>query len=264
MDTAGNIFMTLIKTGSKIPTGSKQALRLLFPSNSEVMNFLSLFKILCVIGILVVFQLVFIEPLVINHFFSKNPEDVLEKKTIGDTSGFNFRVKEIQLVLADLGLEAREITGRMDARTRSYIRDFQKARGLEATGRIDPPTLKELFQYKELIERYGKKSRDRKPTVLNQVPSDAKKPELIKEAEQEVRRKVEGHEDLANPREKYKERVKEIQTALAKSQFYAGKVDGKFGPQTKTAVKAFQKANRLKADSVVGPQTWEGLKKYLK
>ena len=37
--------------------------------------------------------------------------------------------------------------------------------------------------------------------------------------------------------------------------------DGKFGAKTETAVKAFQKANGLNADGIVGPLTWEALEK---
>jgi len=49
--------------------------------------------------------------------------------------------------------------------------------------------------------------------------------------------------------------VKELQQALARAGFNPGSVDGEFGPATERAVKAFQSANGLTADGVVGPKT---------
>lgn len=51
-----------------------------------------------------------------------------------------------------------------------------------------------------------------------------------------------------------------IQARLKRLGFYKGKVDNSFGPATEAAVKAFQKANRLKVDGWVGPGTWSALK----
>jgi peptidoglycan hydrolase-like protein with peptidoglycan-binding domain len=56
---------------------------------------------------------------------------------------------------------------------------------------------------------------------------------------------------------------KDIQTALKNAGYYAGEIDGKFGPKTKKAVEDFQTANNLKVDGVAGPVTWNILKKYL-
>jgi len=61
-----------------------------------------------------------------------------------------------------------------------------------------------------------------------------------------------------------KDRKKQIQIALQKSGFYKGKIDGKIGPQTRQAIREFQKSKRLKPDGVVGSNTWEELSKYLK
>jgi peptidoglycan hydrolase-like protein with peptidoglycan-binding domain len=56
---------------------------------------------------------------------------------------------------------------------------------------------------------------------------------------------------------------KSIQSALKNAGYYNGPIDGKVGRKTKDAVGEFQKANGLKADGKVGPQTWSKLKKYL-
>jgi peptidoglycan hydrolase-like protein with peptidoglycan-binding domain len=56
---------------------------------------------------------------------------------------------------------------------------------------------------------------------------------------------------------------RQIQTALKNAGFYNGSIDGKLGKQTKNAIKAFQKAQGLKADGVVGKRTASALSKYL-
>ena len=56
---------------------------------------------------------------------------------------------------------------------------------------------------------------------------------------------------------------KDIQTALKSAGYYDGPIDGKFGQKTSTAITEFQKANGLKQDGKVGPQTWLKLSEYL-
>ncbi len=54
--------------------------------------------------------------------------------------------------------------------------------------------------------------------------------------------------------------VAEAQTLLAKAGFSPGTVDGNFGPKTRAAVVAFQRAKGLAADGVIGPNTWKALR----
>jgi len=54
-----------------------------------------------------------------------------------------------------------------------------------------------------------------------------------------------------------------VQLALKNAGYYQGPVDGKVGNKTKKAISAFQKDNNLKADGVVGKQTWATLKTHL-
>lgn len=51
------------------------------------------------------------------------------------------------------------------------------------------------------------------------------------------------------------ETIMSVQKALAAKGFNPGKIDGIMGPNTKTAIIAFQKANGLTADGIVGPLT---------
>ena len=62
--------------------------------------------------------------------------------------------------------------------------------------------------------------------------------------------------------EKSRARMKEIQACLKNAGFYDGAADGLKGRKTRKAIKAFQKANGLRADGVVGKKTWEALEKY--
>jgi murein L,D-transpeptidase YcbB/YkuD len=60
-----------------------------------------------------------------------------------------------------------------------------------------------------------------------------------------------------------KGKTRDIQTALRNAGFYDGKIDGVKGEQTRKAIKAFQNANGLRDDGVVGPKTWDILSRYL-
>lgn len=53
--------------------------------------------------------------------------------------------------------------------------------------------------------------------------------------------------------------VKAVQERLVDLGYYKGRVDGVFDPATANAVVAFQKSRGLKADGVVGPDTWSAL-----
>lgn len=56
--------------------------------------------------------------------------------------------------------------------------------------------------------------------------------------------------------------TKEIQQALRNAGFYQGAMDGRMGPMTREAVRQFQSVHGLKADGVVGKQTWQTLAPY--
>ena len=54
-----------------------------------------------------------------------------------------------------------------------------------------------------------------------------------------------------------------IQTALKNAGYYTGGIDGKLGSGSQKAIRAFQEANGLKGDGIVGQGTWAKLKTYL-
>lgn len=54
-----------------------------------------------------------------------------------------------------------------------------------------------------------------------------------------------------------------LQKALKAAGYYNGKIDGKIGDMTKTAIRDFQKYHDLKVDGIVGKSTWAALKSYV-
>ncbi len=86
----------------------------------------------------------------------------------------------------------------------------------------------------------------------------------VKITQQPENKKPDLQDKVASYPFKSKTQMRKIQTALKNAGFYKGKIDGKTGPQTKSAIKAFQKSKKLKPDGLVGKKTWVELSKYLK
>lgn len=54
--------------------------------------------------------------------------------------------------------------------------------------------------------------------------------------------------------------VKVLQTDMHDLRYFAGAIDGRFGPRTRGAVLAFQADHGIATDGIVGPRTWDALK----
>ncbi len=55
----------------------------------------------------------------------------------------------------------------------------------------------------------------------------------------------------------------DVQKALKGAGYYHGEVDGKVGPDTREAVRKFQRDNGLTPDGIIGKTTWNRLKTHL-
>ncbi len=88
-----------------------------------------------------------------------------------------------------------------------------------------------------------------KPTALTPEPAAPATPTLVPAARPTLRKGAKG------------EHVTAMQQALLRAGFPLPKygADGKFGKETLSAVKTFQKANGLKTDGICGPKTWAAL-----
>ncbi len=189
-----------------------------------------------------------------NNLFLKDKAQLKEEQIIGTVSGYNPRVEEIQRILKDAHLDPGSADGVMGSRTRKAIRDFQKEKDLWPSGKVDSKTWLELSRAKEALKNEA--------TVQPLIFPSEEYPRDVR-SEEEIARIREPQEKLIKAKLPT-DRKKQIQIALQKAGFYKGKIDGKIGPQTKEAIKAFQKAKGLKADGAVGTKTWVELNKYLK
>ena len=198
-----------------------------------------------------------------NNLFHRQKSELKEGQIIGTVSGYNSRVEEIQGILKEAGFEPGPIDGVMGAQTRVAIREFQKKKGLKSTGKIDSATQLALNREKEILKTSPEKESEvglsldwSTPTIIKEQDLDTDKQDMAK--------KIKVQDEVLSFRLKSKDRVKQIQAALKKANFYKGEIDGNIGPQTKRAIKEFQKSKRLEPDGVVGQKTWEELNKYLK
>jgi len=77
---------------------------------------------------------------------------------------------------------------------------------------------------------------------------DAKRYEETEKVSRSILRQGEGEE-----------KVQKLQEVLKEKGYYFSEIDGIFGPETRYAVIAFQKVNKIQVDGIVGPQTWQVL-----
>ncbi len=128
-------------------------------------------------------------------------------------------VKILQEKLNAKGYNSGNVDGIFGVNTRAAVLAFQKANGLGVDGIVGKLTWAKLY--------------DAAPVS---VVAPAAQPMLRSGSRGEA--------------------VRRLQELLNAKGFDSGKVDGIFGVKTRAAVIAFQKANGLSADGIVGPLTW--------
>ena len=154
-------------------------------------------------------------------------------------------VRALQQKLISLGCMTSSADGIYGTSTKAAVQKFQTQKGMTATGAADAATISAIDQaYQSGAIGTG--------TIT--APSPVQQPTTVISPSQS---------DLAKyPTLKYGDTgsyVITLQTRLKALNYFTGSIGGNFGTLTQKAVSAFQSANGLTADGVVGQSTWSAL-----
>ncbi len=156
----------------------------------------------------------------------------------------------IQEHLAELGFYREQVDGKYGSATRQAVRDFQEASGIEADGIVGPDTWEQMF-----ADVVTTQANDAAFTVVPFValPGVTAPPLPIEPTSvpTEAPIRLDGGETG--------DHVLYVQQRLMQLGYFTGLADGRYGETTEQAVLAFQAANALQIDGIVGPETWDAL-----
>lgn len=150
-------------------------------------------------------------------------------------------VRSVQTRLNDLGYYSGAITGIYDKATRSAATAFQKSNGIKADGICGVETQQALFGASALPD--GATATPAPTAPPTPAPTFALPGSTVRSG------------DSGND-------VRMVQQRLKDLGYLTGKVDGKFGSSSVSALKAFQKKHGLEADGTAGRETYTILFSY--
>ncbi len=194
-------------------------------------------------------------------------EDLKEEELLGSSEVNDFRAAQIQHALKSFGHDPGVIDGRLGKNTRRAIKEFQVAKGISPTGKIDSRT------YFELLENPRIETKETKTTVLaekqkadlefknvireNTASEDNKTIENPPEITVQLQPKaaIQNNEFVKKNKTDRRVGLKYFQSLLKRLGFYKGKIDGIVGKNMRLAIKKYQKTRGLRADGILGAKT---------
>ncbi len=146
------------------------------------------------------------------------------------------KVKSMQQKLKNLGYYTGSVDGTFGEGTQKAVKAFQKANGLTADGVAGTATLNKLnsSSAKSAVSESSKATA--RPAMRTYVPSTLSTYRYLQQGSR-------GSD------------VTKLQQRLKDLGYFSGSVNGSFGADTETAVRAFQKRNGLWEDGVAGEDT---------
>ena len=151
-------------------------------------------------------------------------------------------VEAIQHVLAELGYYRAVVDGIVGPQSTQAVTDFQEAQGLPATGDLDGAT------FELLIDTYDEQVTQQHIAALQANGVGGGAPDAPKTVPEGALPSEYLQQGDTGPE------VQQLQQRLAALGYRPGTPDGEFGAATASAVMAFQKAEGLQRDAIVGPE----------
>jgi peptidoglycan hydrolase-like protein with peptidoglycan-binding domain len=203
---------------------------------ARMVGFSMIIKVVAIAFLVLILGRALVDP------FIKEKKSSPEEYYLGFDSDKKTSIQELQQILKGEGFYKGQIDGFLGEETRSALKTLQKNNRLKSDGKVDPRTSELL---KELKAKQAQAAKDH--SEANALLID---PAIY--PDQEIVWDMDSWEGAMN-----------VQKALKNGGYYDGKIDGKVGPRTKKAIKAFQRSKKLKADGVVGRKTVDQLKPLL-
>jgi peptidoglycan hydrolase-like protein with peptidoglycan-binding domain len=174
-------------------------------------------------------------------------------------------IQSVQQALKDQGFYYGNVTGDKSAETTAAIRRYQIRNGLQVTGDVNPETLRSLNLSSAQATRDTSNSAATQP---NRVPSNNRsrlEQNLSPHVSRESDRQLEMDRSLAVPPYESapprinRRMVAEVQHQLMIRGYYRSWIDGRYGPRTAFAVRAFQSASGIPPTGRLDMLTFDAL-----
>lgn len=153
-------------------------------------------------------------------------------------------VTRLQTLLNNNGASLK-VDGKFGALTDAAVRAYQSSRGLKVDGIVGPATWQALLTNAPI----------QAPMLVSTPPANATTPVHAPAPNDPI-----FGPDTRPTLRSGSSGMSVVNLQMLLNQHGAAlEQDGKFGPQTLSAVKSFQSGHHLSADGVVGPKTWDAL-----
>ena len=169
-------------------------------------------------------------------------------------------VRQLQAILKLLGFYQGSIDGNYTQPTQAAVASFQSTAGIAADGIAGPSTWQKLLPNPNDFQGAVGGGTAQSQPVAPPAPATTPAPAATTPAPAEAN--VPSGPPILRP-DAEGPAVAQLQRELQALGYYDGAIDGGYGVQTQAAVEAFQAAQQLVVDAVVGPSTWDALTQAL-